>query len=338
MSALALPRRKPGRPTAAAEAKYQEELATWCAGLLEINSTSEFKISSRGWCYMLEPHGLAKGDFDRAEKLINDCRKDGNLPVDFTAADDTRKPVNLTHIDNTSPEEEAEYIVDNIWSAQEAYNPFSFWDYQDVYIQMLVEKIDLKSLFGPVCAEFDVPLGNAKGWADINSRVGIMRRFAHWETKGKQCLLLYCGDFDPAGFQISGFLRKNLADLAGAVGWHPDDLKIDRFGLNHDFIVENNLTWIDNLETGNGKYPLDDPRHPDHRQDYVQDYLKKYGARKVEANALVVRPEAGRDLCRQAILKYIDADTIDDFNEALDEQRDIVASEVKRLFAEGAAC
>ena len=125
MSALALPRRKRGRPSAAAEAKYQEELATWCAGLLEINSTSEFKISSRGWCYMLEPHGLAKGDFDRAEKLINDCRKDGNLPVDFTAADDTRKPLNLTHIDNTSPEEEAEYIVDNIWSAQEVKRLFA---------------------------------------------------------------------------------------------------------------------------------------------------------------------------------------------------------------------
>ena len=41
--------------------------------------------------------------------------------------------------------------------------------------------------------------------------------------------------------------------------------------------------------------------------------------------------KAGRDLCRQAILKYIDADTIDDFTEALDEQQNIVAAEVARI-------
>jgi hypothetical protein len=29
------------------------------------------------------------------------------------------------------------------------------------------------------------------------------------------------------------------------------------------------LTWIDNLETSNGKYPLDDPRHRDYDKPYV---------------------------------------------------------------------
>jgi hypothetical protein len=41
-----------------------------------------------------------------------------------------------------------------------------------------------------------------------------------------------------------------------------------------------------------------DPRHTDHGKAYVQDYFRRYGARKVEANALVVAPELGRDLCR----------------------------------------
>ena len=96
-------------------------------------------------------------------------------------------------------------------------------------------------------------------------------------------------------------------DLSGAVGWHPDNLIIDRFGLNIDFIEEHKLTWIDGLETGSGKR-LEDPRHPDHHKAYVQDYLEQYGARKVEANALVVRPDAGRALCLDAITKYVDAD------------------------------
>ena len=87
-----------------------------------------------------------------------------------------------------------------------------------------------------------------------------MHRFEEMEDAGKQCVLLYCGDHDPGGLAISDFLQSNFEDLSDAVGWFPDNLIIDRFGLNYDFIEENNLTWIDNLETSSGGR-LDDPRH-----------------------------------------------------------------------------
>ena len=92
-------------------------------------------------------------------------------------------------------------------------------------------------------------------------------------------MLLYCGDFDPAGLLISNVLRDNLRDLAVAVGWSPDEdnLTIERFGLNHDFIVANNITWVDGLKTGGG-LDLEDPNHSDHDKAYVQDYLRLYGA------------------------------------------------------------
>ena len=93
----------------------------------------------------------------------------------------------------------------------------------------------------------------------------MMRRFKMWEARGKQCVLLYCGDHDPGGLQISDFLRCNIAGLAIAVGWTPDSLIIARFGLDYDFIEANNLTWIDNLETSS--------KHPDYSKPYVQNYL-----------------------------------------------------------------
>ena len=98
------------------------------------------------------------------------------------------------------------------------------------------------------------------------------------------------GDHDPAGLNISDSLRKNLSELLTHGEWLDlmDRLTIDRFGLNYAFIVENKLTWIENLETG-GKKSLADPRHKDHRCAYVQNYLRQFGERKVEANALVVR-------------------------------------------------
>ena len=68
MSAL-IPKRPRGRQSPAAEAQYQEEVRAFCATVLEIKSTLDFAIGSREYCYLLEPHGLNKGDFDAAQKL-----------------------------------------------------------------------------------------------------------------------------------------------------------------------------------------------------------------------------------------------------------------------------
>jgi hypothetical protein len=183
-------------------------------------------------------------------------------------------------------------------------------------------------------------------------RADMMRRFSEWESEGKQCVLLYCGDHDPGGLHISDFLESNMRDLEDAVGWSPDNLTIDRFGLNEDFIEEHHLVWIDNLitKTGiclsnaggygqgdgdKGKYSKDG--HPDHHKSYVQSYIAQFGVKKVEANALVVVPEAGRDLCLQAILKYVSEDSPETYEDSLQVARDQVRDEVVRLLAEGSS-
>ena len=48
----------------------------------------DFGVGARGWSYILEQHGLTKGDFDAAQALITDCRKTGDLPLDICAEDD----------------------------------------------------------------------------------------------------------------------------------------------------------------------------------------------------------------------------------------------------------
>jgi hypothetical protein len=328
--AFVFPKRSRGRQSAAAIERYERELAAFCRHITEIDSGLDFKVSARGWAYILEEHGLAKGDFDAAERLITDCRKAGHLPVDFCAEDEGRGVDHLEKIDHETAEAFAQGWVDYLADAHEQYTPVSFWDDLDTYVEMTVEKIDLKNLFAPICSEFRIATTNISGWNDINRRVQIMRRFANWERQGKKCVLLHCGDHDPGGLQISKFLRSNLEDLADAIGWHPRKLHIERFGLNCEFIRQQGLTWIDNLETGSGGR-LDDRRHPDHHKDYVQSYLRKFGARKVEANALVTRPAAGRALCRSAILKYVPAGTPEKYEEQLDIEREAVRREIARL-------
>jgi hypothetical protein len=326
-----LPVRPRGRTTHNSRLRHRFHLEDFAGGLMEIRSRLDFRPGKRGWCYILEEYGLHKGNFDKAEDVIDECRKTGVLPSNFCAEDQNRAAENLESPDRETPEEYVKSWVQTAAESWDQYNPGSFWNFQKVYCEMMVEKIDLRELFGPICAEYHVPIFNARGWSDINSRIAMMLRFKRHEKAGRRCVLLYCGDFDPSGFLISDYIMDNLNELKNAVveedddslvpvGRSPDNLVIDRFGLNIDFINRHRLTWIDNLETSSGKN-LADPDHRDFGRPYVQEYLRKYGARKVEANALVTHPREARQLCLGAIRKYVSLNGVGKYKRWLEGER-----------------
>lgn len=150
-------------------------------------------------------------------------------------------------------------------------------------------------------------------------------RFRAAEERGQECVLLYCVDHDPWGLRIESGLRDNLTEISAATGYIPSNLKIDRFGLNYEFIEENDLTWIDNLVSSSGKdmskssycYNCDMQYGDGVRKcrnchkgmytqpQFVKDYIAKYGVRKCEANALVIVPEQAMQLAEDAIITYL---------------------------------
>jgi hypothetical protein len=330
---MIIPRLGKGKPSQAQRDAYNEEVRSFCTEILKIQSRLDIKIGSRGWCYILEQQaGLLKSDFDLAEKLISFCRAEGLLPLDICADDEARLFLCTETIDG-NVDDETEIIVRSALNWWKDYTGSSFWENQNYFIQMLVEKIDLRSLFEPICEEYRVRLGNARGWADMNQRGNLMREFKYWEQRGKHCVLLYCGDHDPSGLAITTYLRDTLSKLSRAVGWSPENLIIERFGLNADFIESAELSWIDNLLTGSGK-DLGDPKHPDYKKPYVADYIAKYGKRKCEANALVTAPELGRKLCRDAIEKYIDQRAAAEYGNKIRMQRFEVKEAVENRFKE----
>jgi hypothetical protein len=215
----------------------------------EIQNKIGFHISSRGWCYQLETERyINKDQFDKVENLINECRKRGILPIDFTAEEEGRKFSGVeTPNSNSPPEEMKEWIEYLLTTETFGYTP-DWWAGEKYYIQMLVEKIDLKTLFEPVCKIYHIPIATSKGWSSMLQRAIYAQRFKQAEDDGLQPVLLYCGDHDPDGLRISDFIRTNLEDLqnivwdSGDEGYNPDGLKITRFGLDHDFIEEHKLT------------------------------------------------------------------------------------------------
>jgi len=314
------------------------EMREFADQLKELSRSVGMKISARGWCYILEGFNLiTKAQFDVVQRLINGCRRNGMLAIDFVAQEEARQFSGVETPEERSPIAYVGEWLDGALNAERYYTP-NWWKEEEYYVQMVTEKIDLKTLFKPVCREYHIPVATSKGWSSMQQRGEYARRFKEAEEMGLACVLLYAGDFDPDGLRISDKLRKNLKDLMhiewsdGMGGYDPEGLKIERFGLNYDFIIANRFTWVDNLITASGGYiakmvdgrivqgkTKDGNPHPNFHLPYVQDYLKKHGVRKCEANAIVVKPDQGRALCRQAIEEYLGKDAKDRFHERREE-------------------
>ncbi len=313
----------------------QYSLSDFADFIKDISKDIGFRVSSRGWAYILEQkRHINKDQFNQVTDKINKCRKKGFLPIDFTAEESARQFSGVEEPDIDGVVDTFGNYLRGALNASEHYTP-DWWADEEYYIQMVVEKIDLVTLFSPICEKYHIPIANSKGWSSMLQRAEYARRFAAAEDDGLRCVLLYCGDHDPDGLRISEFIRKNLNDLEnvrwddGTQGYDPKNLIIDRFGLNYDFINKNDFTWIDNLITGSGRN-LASSSHKNFKMGYVQNYLASVGERKCEANAIVVLPDIAQNLAQSAIEKYLG----DDSNDRFESKRQSVRDELQGFFDE----
>jgi hypothetical protein len=319
------------------EQKFSKARRQEFAELLQsMSSHIGFKVSSRGWGYLLEQaRYINKDQFDKVEAAINQCRKEGLLPVDFVAEEKARAFSGVVEPSDGSVRDTLLWMLRDVINGAKYFEP-DWWKGEDYYIQVVVEKIDLVTLFEPVCKKYRIPIANAKGWSSISQRAEYCRRFKEAENNGLKCVLLYCGDHDPDGLRISETLRTNLEQIKDVVwedgeeGYDPSDLIIDRFGLNYEFIQANRLTWIDNLITGSGGN-LASPSHRNHELPYVKSYLRKIGEKKCEANAIVTTPVKARQMCEEAILNYLGDDAPDRFSTKRKEIDSLYNDELERF-------
>ena len=190
------------------ERATEDRLREFAEKINELQKQIGFRVSARGWCYQLETERLInKDEFDKVESWINKCRKKGILPIDFTAEEEGRKFDVVEKPHTQSPIQEMKEWIEASMESEKYYTP-DWWNGEEYYIQMLVEKIDLKTLFLPICKKYHIPIATSKGWSSMLQRAIYARRFKEAEDKGLQPVLLYCGDHDPDGLRISDFIKK----------------------------------------------------------------------------------------------------------------------------------
>ena len=301
--------------------KYEQRLKAFADYIESINAKRSMKFSSRGWGYILEGLGkITKNEFDACEKAINDCRKIGLLDIDFIAEDqdETRRFSGIIQATNRTTgfrriKTDIEKTLRNL-----AESATDFWKGEQYYLMMCVEKGDLKNLFEPICKEYHVPIISSKGWSPIHLRADIADLASMAESKHLTPVLLLFYDHDPEGLKICERFRKNLEDIERGTLWNPENLLIERFGLNAEDIDKYGLTWIDNLESGSGR----------ESKDY--SYIDNYGKRKCEANALFKNDEtfkAAETICRKAIEKFYGEDALERFG----KKEEIMKKELSKI-------
>jgi hypothetical protein len=334
----------------------EDDLRRFATYLKLLQRKYGLKASARGNAYLLEQEGqITKDDFDWAEGLVLECIKDSYLPVDFVKQDPARTFFGVETPDDETP---VEYFTGQLhYTVKDGggYVP-DWWKDENKYIQMVVEKVDLITLFRPddediaraaragitlepICQSFKIPIANSKGWSSVLQRATFARRFKEAEERGLDAVLLLVGDHDPDGKRITDTMRANLEQIQGIYwsdgtkGYNPDDLEIKRMGLNYDFIQRYNVPSIDNLITARGG-DLADPRHRNHRLPYVQDYLRDYHARKWEAQALIQRPVEAQQLLKHELDELLGVDAKNHFKEKEQAVIDKIWDYIRRCRAE----
>ena len=307
------------------------------------------KLTNRGWCYVLEGLGRLEkgGGFKRCSNAVNDCRKLGYLPIDFTAPDQdlTRSFTEVHEILGIAPPlQELKDDIDTLLDRTLPHVTTDYWDGEKYYLMMAVEKIDIRNLFRPVCRLFTIPLLNSSGWYTIESRAKIIEACKAAEEKGLIPVLLLFYDYDLIGLKITDTFRKGLNDLEGATKWRADNLIIERFGLNYEEITDNNLMWIDNLKSGRGRDPNWDAKDVKKYIENLAELERKrlgisdtewlyypqarkdiLGIKKCEANAIVrdkKTTELGLLLCYKTIVKYYGDDALERFKEKREKTKE----------------
>lgn len=158
------------------------------------------------------------------------------------------------------------------------------WDLQEFYVELWSEKDALTSILLPITEKYHSRLVVNKGYSSTSAMYKSAMRFIDAKRRGKTCILLYLGDFDPSGIDMDRDIEDRLEMFRCY------DVEFIRIGLTEDQIEE--------LSPPPNPAKVTDPR--------ANDYIEKYGDISWEVDA--IPPDILDKLVEKAILEYVDED------------------------------
>lgn len=192
------------------------------------------------------------------------------------------------------------------------------WASQPWSVEVMVEKDALSGILQPVCSEYEVPFTANKGYSSSSALYFTAKRIERLIRLDKNILVLYLGDHDPSGVDMTRDVLKRLE----LYGYAQGEIEVRRLALNMDQIRRWNP-------------PPAPAKESDSR---ASGYIQKHGdecweldaveprelRRLVEANILDVRDEAiwARDYANQERLRTKLNRMADEFVDELDNNEE----------------
>lgn len=169
------------------------------------------------------------------------------------------------------------------------------WADQPRYVEVMVEKQALEGVLVPVCREMDVPFTANKGYSSSSAMYEASKRFIQRAEAGKELFILYLGDHDPSGIDMTrdvldrlDLFVKTSMDRTDEIG--PNELpavEVQRLALNMDQIEE-----------------LNPPENPAKLTDSrATRYIQRFGNSSWELDA--IEPRRMASIVRTAITRLL---------------------------------
>jgi len=237
-----------------------------------------FDLTLRQLYYQFVGRDLIENN-EKSYKRLGSIIDDGRLSglIDWSAIlDRTRKVQSNPHW--TSPAE--------IVSSCASQFRLDLWLHQPVRVECWIEKDALTGVIAGVCEGNDVPYFACRGYSSQSAMWrSAMRARENDDSHNQRTVILYLGDHDPSGIDMTRDVKDRMALLSGNAR-----IIVERLALNIDQVKQYHL-------------PPNFAKLTDARAD---DYIAKFGESSWELDAL--EPSVLVHLIQIAIDKWRDED------------------------------
>lgn len=171
---------------------------------------AESPLTMRRLHYMMVSRGMPNttNHYKRVIAAMTDAR--WNRIVDFSEfVDHERNTIGETPYEETDVHEKAGAAIDQVHAWMRSYSK-NTWENQPSYVEVWIEKKALQGVFQSITDNRDVLLFPCKGYPSLTALDDAAQRFEKAETAGKNCVIIYFGDYDPSGEDIPRNIQDTL--------------------------------------------------------------------------------------------------------------------------------
>lgn len=264
------------------------ELLAKIDGILAAYGKQGYDLSLRQLYYQLVTRNLVENtekSYKRVGNIVSDARLAGMIDWDMIK-DRGREMTKNPHWE--SPSKFLEVVAPQFM--------MSLWKGQKNYVEVMIEKQALEGVLEPVCRYWDVPFTANKGYTSSSAMYEASKRFINACQQGKQLHIIYLGDHDPSGIDMTRDIRERL-DLFLKVSLE----RANEIGPNELDIAEVHRVALNMDQVKKYKPPENPAKLTDSR---ASDYVANYGHSSWELDA--IEPAQLAKIVRDQITELLD--------------------------------